>query len=139
MENEQIKKLETAIKDICPNELEISIIPTKHQRQLVIIKYPPQVIDETDWAISEVSELHWDKIYPLFKKFGGNSLRGLYCCGNNFVLYSPDLNLANPLRKFTDPILYESFGYDERRKFVGNCKDMSCLISFLTQTPRLCF
>lgn len=133
----EIKNLQSSIQKFCPQGVEVSIVPTMRRLYLVVIKYPPQV-DIDDWALSLVN-FHWNIIIPLFRNSVLNGkLRSLYCCDNEFVFYCPDLS-GYVLRKFGAPIVYESYGYGETHKYIGNCKNIDDLISFLTQTLHLIF
>lgn len=131
MDTKQNENLLEVVRNTCP--FDVSIIPTKHQKQLMIIKYPPQDIDLDDWAITSVHPLYWDKIYPLIKKEESYlRIRCLHYCGNKFVLYIPDFGL-NILDNVNFQICYDSYGHESQHKYVGKCSDINQLISFLTE------
>lgn len=124
-----------AVREICsPN---ISIVPLKRRKQLMIIKYPHEDVDLDDWADLRVRPLHWGEIHPLVKKEDDvGRWRFLYCCGNKFVLYAPDVG-ANVLSDARLGMCYDVYGYEDRRKYVGECADIEQLVSFLTEnTPK---
>lgn len=128
-------KLLKAVREICsPN---ISIVPIKRCKQLMIIKYPHEDVYLDDWAVLRVHPLHWGKIYPLIEKEEKvGCFRFLYCCGNKFVLYVPDLGI-NVLGGVRFGVCYDVYGYENRRKYVGECADIEKLVSFLTEnTPK---
>ena len=135
MDQKQIEKLQTAIKNVCPNNYNVEIKQTKRAAvSLIIIKEPSQTIDLHDWSISFIYPLHWNKISHLFEKPG--DVRTLYCCGNQFVLFSP----ANGVfRNFTEMIEYDVYGGENHQHYVGRCKDINKLVAFITETPRLIF
>ncbi len=135
MDTNQIENLLEAIKQVC--SLDISILSTRRQIFLMVIKYPYQENFElNEWAIVNICPLHWDKINPLIKKHS-LPIRCLYCYDNNFVLFSPDLG-RDILGNVKIPIDYNSYGFENNHHYVGDCRDINQLISFLTQnTPRL--
>ena len=67
MDTNQIENLLEAIKQVC--SLDISILSTRRQIFLMVIKYPYQENFElNEWAIVNICPLHWKKINPLIKK-----------------------------------------------------------------------
>lgn len=138
MDIKQIENLIAAIKKNCPYD--VSIVPTKHRKLLLIVNYSSQNINLDNWAVSLVHPLHWNKIYPLIEKEGHPiTIRSLYFCDDKFVLYTPDFG-PDILSNVDFPIQYESYGYESRHKYVGNCANVKQLITFLKEkAPRFGF
>lgn len=135
MDQKEIEKLQTAIKNVCPQEYEVEIKPTKRPAVcLVIIKEPAKTIDLSDWSICTAFPLHTGKISHLFEKPG--DFRTLYYCGNLFVFFSP---FNGVFSKFTEMIKYNVYGTEVNQHYVGKCKDIQKLVDFITKTPRLLF
>ncbi len=121
------------IKSVCPKDCQVEVLPTKRRgnTKLVVVKYPPETIsknfDIDDWAIEGIHPLHHDKIRPLQNPAG--AYRTIYCCGDNFVFYTP---FGGVFRKFSGRLNYEVYGDMEYQKYVGNCADVNKLITYLT-------
>lgn len=137
MDFKQTENLLKAVREICsPN---ISIVPLKRRKLLMIIKFPPQDINLDDWSTWFIHPLHWEKIYWVIKKEEDvGRWRFLYCCGNKFVLYAPDLGI-NVLSGARFKMCYDVYGYEDRCKYVGECADIEQLVSFLTENTPIGF
>jgi len=135
MEQQQIKEILAAIKNVCPQDLGVSILPTKRRGCVNIIHfhYRSARIDVDDWAY-EVHRLHWDKVHPLLQQPG--DFRELYCCGNHFIFYSPFDGIFS---RFEHPLEYQAYGHADRSWYFGECENIKDLIMYLTETPDVIF
>ncbi len=129
-----------AVKGVCPQKCEVEILPTKRRGkiELIVVKYPPETItpqyDIDDWAISNIHPLHHNKVRPLLPREG--AYRAIYCCGNNFVFYTP---FGGVFRKFTGRLHYDGYGDMEYQKYVGFCPDIEALIAYITSVEGVTF
>ena len=137
---EQEKLLEQ-LQAICPRECTVKILQTKRRGniQLIVICYPQEEITPTygldDWAIDEILPLHLDKIFPLIEELGYR-YRAIYCCGDNFVFYTPHNSV---FRKFSGAMNGICYGEHEYQKYVGVCADIKELIGYLTTVEDVVF
>ena len=113
--------LEDMIKSVCPKDCQVEVLPTKRRETI------SKNFDIDDWAIERIHPLHHDKIRPLQNPAG--AYRTIYCCGDNFVFYTP---FGCVFRKFSGRLNYEVYGDMEYQKYVGNCADVNKLITYLT-------
>lgn len=133
-------ELISALQSVCPPKCEVEILPTKRRGkiELVVVKYPPEIItlrhDIGDWAIMEIHPLHHNKVRPLLEPAG--AYRALYCCGSNFVFYTP---FGGVFRKFMERLHYDGYGDREYQKYVGFCPNIETLIAYITSVEGVLF
>ena len=127
---QQIEELLPEIKNICPAECDVTIVPAKYlkSRRLIIIRFPEQDINLDSWAAAQV--------YPLRKKVNAvleepKKFREIYCCGNKFVFYSPFI--LHVLKKFQGHLDYKTRSSHGWHQYIGECQNIDELITFLTE------
>ena len=134
------QKLLETIKAVCPQNCEVEILPTKRRGnvKLIVIKYPPETINEhfdiDDWAIEKVHDLHHNKVRPLEVPAG--EYKTIYCCGDKFVFYS---HFGGVFRHFKGHLYCDGYGDREYQKYVGVCSDIDEVITYLTTIEKVIF
>lgn len=134
MEQLQTKEVLAAVKEACPQDLRVSVLPTRRIRDvyILLIESHHGKMEIDDWAY-EVHRLHWDKVNRLLKPH--ECFRALYSHDNSFILYSPFAGVFNNWEHKSGSITY--FSCEERSRYIGECNGIKEVILYLTETPNL--
>lgn len=118
---------------------DISTRETKQRSKLKLILFQgfTTVQGLDDWALDVINNFWWKKIVKLFDKHKGatQQFRILFIKENQFVLYSNYEYLGGKLCEARIPISnLDQNGLEENMYWMGECKDINDLLTFLTTT-----
>lgn len=160
MTKDEIFALIERIRQVCPPECQVEIVPThqKNEIWLVIVQFPttyialdadtPSDIEQrTDgfkkvlenypmlktaylWEEQKIHKFHYETIMPLLND---DNFRVVYCCDNKFALYT---HHPGCLQDFFSNKTVNYIGTNDNRhyKYSGTCWNTDRLIGYLMQT-----
>lgn len=157
MEKEEILALAQRIKEVCPPESKVEIMPTQQANRtyLVIVQIPQTAADAEIpnqigfcseklysilsknrdlcnaylWELHRIADLHYGAVKPLLAN--EEIFRVVYFCGIKFALYTSAIGCFDNC-----PNVFHYVGLNSRThyKYVGTSRRPEWLIDFLTST-----
>lgn len=154
MEKEQIFALLGRVKNVCPPECKVEIVPTKQEEiYLVIVQFPSAEISDDMcveneklrdvmasktalipaylWEKQKIHNFHCKIVLPALNN--DIHFRTIYCCGSKFVFYAHTSGFFKG-----DANMFDYVGIREKDEdtytYVGDCRYMDLLISYLMST-----
>ena len=159
MEQSEIFALTEQLKQACPHECKVEIVPTKQRDEiyLIVLHFPSVSVDlpvkpinqadmnaerlqatfkrdpilksAYDWEKRKIHNFHYEIILPLIAN--NEHFRVLYCTGCKFVFYPHTFGCMNECAN-----TFNYVGMNDRTyfKYVGNCRNTDLLIGYLMTT-----